>query len=681
MDGTGILLLVVAIVLLATSVALAIALFHSRSRLASTRHFADSASAVATDAQQRLAKAEQTLRQLQSSFGALETAHRALQSTSAAKLAKAKATFDQLKAQAVARLRSLTADVERLRSANAVLSKWQPIVDVETKAQELLREAQKEIERLQVAARAELSAARSTVAEIQLEGRRQAAEFEGEAQRRLQDLEGRIAARDAAARQGLEEELQHVKANVAAARKHAEIILARAQESAKTIAGEAWDAKQNLDRLQRLATAIENQISGFGSKYLVPIRTVLDELGVEMAHTDAGQGLKAARAATRALVESDAAAACDYSEEQRRSTAIQFVLEAFNGKVDGILTRVRSENAGTLEQQVRDAYEIVNHLGAAFRNARIEPKYLDARLDEVRWAALAQHAKEQQREEQRRLKEQMREEAQAQREYQKAIKEAERKEAELAAERKRIEAERAQAAAEERARQEVRLADELKRASESQRAELEARFREEARIREEQAQREFDQELTEMERELESLRATRERTKSMAEQVKYGKVYVISNIGSFGERVFKVGQTRRKEWQERIDELGDASVPFAFDVHAVIEADNAPRLEGAIHAKLVEYQINKMNWRKEFFRVDLATIRKVVEDLGVTADWTMEAAAEDYRNTVALEARMAADPSERERWIQEQLGIEFEQTSMINDASPADEEAGAAVAG
>ncbi len=77
----------------------------------------------------------------------------------------------------------------------------------------------------------------------------------------------------------------------------------------------------------------------------------------------------------------------------------------------------------------------------------------------------------------------------------------------------------------------------------------------------------------------------------------------------------------------------------------------------------------------------LATIRKVVEDLGVTADWTMEAAAEDYRNTVALEAKMAADPGERERWIQEQLGIEFEEASLANDSSLAEEEAGAAVGG
>jgi chromosome segregation ATPase len=666
MDGTGIPLAGVSIILLLGVAALAIALFKTRSRLDSAKHIAESATAVANESQQRLAQAEESLRKLQSSLGALESAHEALRSTSTAKLAKAMADFDQLKAQAVARLRAMTAEIEKLRASNAALVKWQPIVDVEAKAQELLREAQKEVERLQIAARAELSAARSKVAEIQIEGRRQAAEFEGEAQRRLQELDGKLAARETAARQGLEEELQHVKANVIAARKHAEIILARAQESAKATAGEAWDAKQNLDRLQRLAAAIENQISGYGTKYLVPIRSVLDELGVEMAHTDAGQGLKTARAATRALVESDAAATCDYSEEGRRSTALQFVLEAFNGKVDAILAKVRAENAGTLQQQVRDAFEIVNHLGAAFRNARIQPKYLEARLDEVRWAALAQHAKAQQKEEQRRLKEEMREEAKAQREYEKAIKAAERKEAELAAERKRIEAERAQAAAEERARQEARLVEELKRASESQRAELEARFREEARLREEQVQREFDQQVSEMERELESLRETRERTKSMAEQVKYGKVYVISNIGSFGERVFKVGQTRRKEWQERIDELGDASVPFAFDVHAVIEADNAPRLEGAIHAKLVEYQVNKMNWRKEFFRVDLATIRKVVEGLGVAAEWTMEAAAEDYRNTLALEARMADDPAERERWIQEQLGIEFEAAPQAN---------------
>ncbi|MCX7388635.1 MAG: GIY-YIG nuclease family protein [Planctomycetales bacterium] len=104
-----------------------------------------------------------------------------------------------------------------------------------------------------------------------------------------------------------------------------------------------------------------------------------------------------------------------------------------------------------------------------------------------------------------------------------------------------------------------------------------------------------------------------QRTKAQAELTKVGNVYVISNIGSFGENVFKVGLTRRLVPDERVKELGDASVPFTFDVHMMIRSDDAPKLECTLHQALHRFRVNRVNFRKEFFRVDLATIRKVVE--------------------------------------------------------------------
>jgi len=83
-------------------------------------------------------------------------------------------------------------------------------------------------------------------------------------------------------------------------------------------------------------------------------------------------------------------------------------------------------------------------------------------------------------------------------------------------------------------------------------------------------------------------------------------VYVISNVGSFGENVSKIGLTRRLEPLDRIRELGDASVPFEFDVHTLIRSDDAPALEHALHQRFVRNQVNKVNARKEFFRVDPA---------------------------------------------------------------------------
>lgn len=138
----------------------------------------------------------------------------------------------------------------------------------------------------------------------------------------------------------------------------------------------------------------------------------------------------------------------------------------------------------------------------------------------------------------------------------------------------------------------------------------------------------------------------------MAQQTKCGTVYVISNVGSFGENVYKVGMTRRLEPLDRVRELGDASVPFPFDVHAFIESDDAPALETALHHELAMAQMNKVNPRKEFFRVDLAFIRKLVETRGLEATWTMAAEAAEYRESLAIEDRIKSDPAERARWQQ-----------------------------
>src|SRR5207244_1253158 len=104
-----------------------------------------------------------------------------------------------------------------------------------------------------------------------------------------------------------------------------------------------------------------------------------------------------------------------------------------------------------------------------------------------------------------------------------------------------------------------------------------------------------------------------QQTLTIAQQTKKGHVYIISNIGSFGEGVYKIGQTRRPDPQERVDELGDASVPFEFDVHALIESENAPALEHKIHKRFLAVQVNKINARKEFFRVSLADIHQEID--------------------------------------------------------------------
>ena len=111
---------------------------------------------------------------------------------------------------------------------------------------------------------------------------------------------------------------------------------------------------------------------------------------------------------------------------------------------------------------------------------------------------------------------------------------------------------------------------------------------------------------------------------------------MISNLGSFGENVFKVGMTRRLNPQDRVDELGDASVPFKFDVHAMIFSDDAVALENKLHQELSSERLNKVNLRKEFFVTDINRLRTLVEEIDSTADFVETMVAQEYYRSIEL---------------------------------------------
>lgn len=116
-----------------------------------------------------------------------------------------------------------------------------------------------------------------------------------------------------------------------------------------------------------------------------------------------------------------------------------------------------------------------------------------------------------------------------------------------------------------------------------------------------------------------------------------GYVYIISNIGAFGENIYKIGMTRRLEPEDRIAELSGASVPFRFDIHAMIFSDDAPKLEAALHREFADKKVNLVNGRKEFFNVTLEEIKKVVqENHDKTVEFINEPDAQQYRETIML---------------------------------------------
>ena len=118
---------------------------------------------------------------------------------------------------------------------------------------------------------------------------------------------------------------------------------------------------------------------------------------------------------------------------------------------------------------------------------------------------------------------------------------------------------------------------------------------------------------------------------------KAGYVYIISNLGSFGDDIFKVGMTRRLNPQDRVDELGDASVPFRFDVHSFIFSDDAVQLESALHAELEKNRLNKINLRKEFFKISIDELESLVDKVDSTAEFRKTMIAEQYRQSLSLD--------------------------------------------
>lgn len=379
---------------------------------------------------------------------------------------------------------------------------------------------------------------------------------------------------------------------------HSKQILNDAHKKAEEIAGDAYKALKNYDNMKNKIKALKNIIDGYGNEYVVPSSGILDDLAEDFSYTQAGQELKKAREKTKVIVKNGLAADCDYVENNRKITAIDFVTDAFNGKVDTILATVKSTNYGVLKQKILDSFTLVNSLGQPFRNARITDNYLQARLDELKWAVAATELKEKEKEEQRLIKEQIREEERARKEYEKAIREAAKEEQML---NKMLEKAKLQ----------------LLEASEQQKAEYEAK-------------------LIDLQNKLQEAEEKNQRALSMAQQTKSGHVYIISNIGSFGENVYKIGMTRRLNPIDRVKELSDASVPFSFDVHSMIFSDDAPKLENELHKIFSDNQVNKVNSKKEFFKVNIKDIRNQIEHMGIEAKWTMLADAKEYKESLAI---------------------------------------------
>ena len=274
----------------------------------------------------------------------------------------------------------------------------------------------------------------------------------------------------------------------------------------------------------------------------------------------------------------------------------KLLLRAFNVECDDIVANVKVSNLDKSIERINKISEQISKLGKTM-SISITPGYIRLKIEEVKLALDFQQKKQEEKEMLKELRAQEREEA-------KVLKEIEE-------ERKRLKKEQThyQNALD-------KILSQIEKNGETddlleKKAQLETQINDTAAAIENVDYREANR--------------------------KAGYVYIISNIGAFGENVYKIGMTRRLDPQERVDELGDASVPFNFDVHALIFTDDAPGLETALHNAFESRKLNKINSRREFFAVSLDEIKaEVRKNFDKTVEWIDVPEAEQYRQSLLM---------------------------------------------
>ena len=277
------------------------------------------------------------------------------------------------------------------------------------------------------------------------------------------------------------------------------------------------------------------------------------------------------------------------------SDNVKQILRAFNNECEAVIDKVKYNNVESIRKRIIKSCEDLNKLNAKMQIS-IAPSYLDLKLQEMNLCYEYSMKKQEEKEEQKRIREEQREAQKLQREIEEARKSSIKEQTHYKNALHRLEIQ-------------------MQSVNGTEYAILEER------------RSEIQSQLANIEEELKQIdyREANQRA---------GYVYVISNIGSFGENIYKIGMTRRLDPMERVDELGDASVPFKFDVHAMIFSDDAPALEAALHRAFDDRKVNMVNTRREFFHVTLEEIEEVVrKNYDKTVEFTKLPNAEQYRES------------------------------------------------
>lgn len=279
----------------------------------------------------------------------------------------------------------------------------------------------------------------------------------------------------------------------------------------------------------------------------------------------------------------------------------KLLLRAFNTECDDVIDHVKFNNIEAAEKRIQTAFSTISKLGSVCGVA-ITGAYRNLKLEELHLAYEYQIEKQKEKERLKELRAEERERAKL--------------EKEIEAERKKLEKEQKHYA---NALQQI-----LQQIAAANPSDLPA----------------LEEKKAELEAKANDVNCAIEQVDYRAANQKAGYVYVISNIGAFGDGVYKIGMTRRLEPMDRIDELGDASVPFDFDVHALIFSEDAPALEAALHRAFENRKLNMVNTRREFFRVSLDEIKEVVKkNFDKTVEFIDVPPAEQFRESELMRNR------------------------------------------
>lgn len=354
------------------------------------------------------------------------------------------------------------------------------------------------------------------------------------------------------------------------------------------------DKKKVFDRLIREVAVFDEKLA-------------FAEMGVYEPHFDFTdseqfkQNIDVVRASQKAMVSAKSAVVCpmewlvDGSKAKGQTMTnrnIKLTLRAFNNECEAAIANARWNNVNAMEKRIETAFTQINKLNESNR-IFITEDYVKLKYQEL-------FLTHEYREKQKAEKEERAELARAAREEQKLQRDIEKAE-------------------EEESRFQKLLAKARAEAEKSVGPKLEA----------------FNEQIRMLEKDLAEAHSRVERAQAMAERTRSGYVYIISNVGSFGENVVKIGLTRRLDPTDRVRELGDASVPFVFDTHAIIYSDDAPTLERALHNAFEPVRINMQNYRKEFFRASIDEVEAAVKRLAPQAPFFRDIEAQEYRETLA----------------------------------------------